>query len=190
MNAERWRCFVAVPLGEELRTDLVRSVDAWRRDPELAGLRWADPEAWHVTLAFMGGVEVSVAHAAANALVSVAASRRPMTLATGGLGAFPSAGRARVLWYRVEDPGGELASLAAELTEALGLEPTDRFRPHVTLARARREAVSVRGWLESVVAPGGALDVRDVRLVRSHLGGGPARYETLTTAPLGVPARV
>jgi RNA 2',3'-cyclic 3'-phosphodiesterase len=150
---ERWRCFVAVQLGGTLRADLARSVDAWQRDPELVGLRWADPAAWHVTLAFLGGIAAADIAAVETALKEVAGAAVAMTLRTGGLGAFPSAGRARVLWYRVDDTDGELAELAAAVSWALGLEPADRFQPHVTLARARREPVALRAWLGSAVAP-------------------------------------
>lgn len=190
MTSEQWRCFVAVQLGGKLRADLARSVDAWQADPTVAGLRWTDPAAWHVTLAFLGGIEVATVVAVASTLNQVARAARATMLRTGGLGAFPSAGRARVVWYRVDDPDGELAELATVVSSALGLEPVDRFRPHVTLARAKREPVSLRAWLESAAAPTGRVRVSELCLMRSHLGRGPARYETLSIAPLGVPARV
>ena len=78
--------------------------------------------------------------------------------ATGGLGAFPSPGSARVLWYGVADPDGRLAALAGDLTGALGLDGRGPFRPHVTLARARREPVDLRRWLGAAAsAPEGVL---------------------------------
>jgi 2'-5' RNA ligase len=56
----------------------------------------------------------------------------------------------------------------------------------VTLARARRRAIDLRGWVEdaSASAPDGSIDVRAVDLMRSHLGDGPARYERLVSVEL------
>ena len=59
MSDERWRCFVAVPIGEALRRDLAAAVEGWRIRPDLAGLRWTEPQSWHVTLAFLGPIEAS-----------------------------------------------------------------------------------------------------------------------------------
>jgi RNA 2',3'-cyclic 3'-phosphodiesterase len=185
---ETWRCFVAVPLGDELRLALRASVEGWRDEPDVAGLRWTDPDSWHVTLAFLGSVDADRIDGIVAALREVAAAQRPMRLATGGLGAFPSAGRARVVWYGVADPDGRLAGLARDVRGATGVEGSP-FRGHVTLARARRQSVSVRD-LVARASPTGTLAVDHVALMRSHLGRGPARYEALADVELGVTARV
>ena len=187
MNAGRWRCFVAVPLGEHVRSDLADAVAGWRQRPDLAELRWTDAGSWHVTMAFLGSIEPAELDHVIAAVTEAATSHEPMRLATGGLGAFPSPGRARVAWYGVADPDRQLRSLAADLAEGLGLDPADRFRAHVTLARAKRAPMDLRAWLaeESASAPAGELTVDHVELMRSHLGRGPARYETLATIKLG-----
>ena len=63
-----------------------------------------------------------------------------------------------------------------------------RFRPHVTLARARdRHGAAVPSLpVESLQTS--EVPVRGVALMRSHLGHGPARYEPLGTVPLAVAA--
>ena len=188
MSDERWRCFVAVPIGEELRADLKAAVDPWR---DLGGLRWTDPVGWHVTLAFLGSVDVDRVPRLAGSLAPVAERHAPISLATGGFGAFPSPRHARVAWYGVEDADGRIERLAADVALALGLEAPRRFRPHMTLARARRQPVDLRSWLASASAPEGRLAVDRMELMRSHTGRGLARYETLATIALGgVPARV
>ncbi len=186
--SERWRCFVAVAIGEELRDALRTAVDGSRDDPELAGLRWTDPESWHLTLAFLGSVEADQVGALGATLREVANAHAPMRLTTGGLGAFPSAGRARVAWYGVADPERRLAALARDVRKALDVEGSE-FRAHITLARARREPVSVRALVERL-SPAGIIEVDRVDLMRSHLGRSPARYERLDSARLGVTARV
>jgi hypothetical protein len=61
-----------------------------------------------------------------------------------------------------------------DIAAALGAE---KFRGHLTLSRhATRDLAG---------APFSASwDVREIALIRSHLGAGPARYETIATATL------
>lgn len=187
---ERWRCFVAVPLGDELRARLAAELPSWRDVPDLDGLRWADPEGWHVTLAFLGATDPADVPELTASLEAALRGREASRHVTGGLGGFPSASRARVAWYGVSDPERRLRSLADAVRLALGGDATSPFRAHVTLARARSAPVDLRGWVRDAYPPTGLLDVADVRLMRSHLGGGPARYETLASVALREHARV
>ena len=184
--SERWRCFVAVPVGDELQASLGVAIATWREDPRTDGLRWVGPEALHLTLAFLGSVEPEAVAGITDRVERASARHAPMTRTTGRLGAFARPGSARVLWYGVHDTDGALGTLATDLDEALGLGQTEPYRPHVTLARARRRSVDLRGWIEaaSATAPEGTLGVQTLHLMRSHLGRGPARYENLATFPL------
>src|SRR5262249_61451644 len=69
-----------------------------------------------------------------------AARPRARPPGAGGLGAFPAARIARVIWAGVVD-GASLAALASDVEAALstlGFSPEARaFRPHVTLGRVR-----------------------------------------------------
>jgi 2'-5' RNA ligase len=189
MSDERWRCFVAVPTPARLRAALAEASTSWRSRPDLAGLRWAEPASWHLTLAFLGATDPDRVPAITAALAQAAAQHRPWRAATGGLGGFPSAARARVAWYGVADPDRALARLSAAIRAVVEIDQPAHFRQHITLARARREPVDLRAWIAEGGAPAGHLPVYRVQLMRSHLGRGPARYETLATATLGGPPR-
>lgn len=186
MKPERWRCFVAVPLGDQLRRELAASVDSWRSRADLEGLRWTDPDGWHVTLAFLGSVDPAETNSIAAAVGEVAATHDGIRLRTGGVGAFPSAGHARVAWYGVHDVDRTLRGVANDLRGRLAIEAGGPFRAHVTLARARGQPVDLRGWIGEASAPEGELHVDHLDLMRSHLGRGPARYEVLASAPMRV----
>jgi 2'-5' RNA ligase len=190
MTDERLRLFVAVPIGVELRDALSAAVGGWRNEEELAGLRWADPEAWHVTLAFLGSTEASAVPGLLDRLAPVAEAHGATIATTGGLGAFPTPARARIAWYGIGDVEGRIARLADDVGAALGMDTSRPLRPHLTLARVRRQPVDLRPWLASASAPEGELVAERIDLMRSHLGRGPARYETLATMKLGVPAGV
>jgi 2'-5' RNA ligase len=192
MTGERWRCFVAVPIGESLRAGLRAAVDPWREDPALTSMRWTAPEGWHLTLAFLGAIDAESVPELVERLETVAAAHPPSRSATGGLGAFPTPARARVAWYGVEDGERRLARLASAVAVALALDVDGSrpLRPHLTLARARRQPVDLRPWLASASAPAGVLVTDRIELMRSHTGRGPARYETLAAMNLGVPTGV
>lgn len=181
---ERWRLFVAVPAPDVLRSSLADAVAGLRRLPGVdASWRWTTADGWHVTLAFLGWTAASRVPALTDALRSTLVGAAPFTVATGGLGAFPSPRAARVIWYGIHDPERRLRSLAEAIRDGLEAEPGP-FRGHLTLARARDRNGADGAPLLSPPAPNGVLPVDDVVLYRSHLGRGPARYEALERVAL------
>ena len=187
MNPERWRLFVAVELDDNLRRRVADAIAAWKLDPRTDGLRWVEPDALHLTLAFLGATAPGRVGEIEAAMRGVAPDHVPFTRSTGRLGAFSRPGSARVVWYAVDDADGQLASLARGLRAALDLDDAAPWRAHITVARARRRSVDVRGWIEeaSAESPTGLLAVSAMSLVRSHVGSGPARYERLVSVSLG-----
>lgn len=176
------RLFVALELPDAVRAQLAEfGRAAAERDD---ALRAVAEEAMHLTLAFVGHRpedDVDAARAAVRAVQGVApalALAEPLWLAPR---------RPHVLTVGLEDRAGTLAALRAEVVEglsgALAWEPEGRpFRPHVTVARVRRGArPRTRDLLD---APQAGFAGAAVVLYRSHLGGGPARYEVLEELPL------
>jgi 2'-5' RNA ligase len=154
----------------------------------LPGARWAPVENQHVTLKFLGSTPADALPDVLAALESSAASHRPSDVALGGLGAFPSARRARVLWARVDDPSSLLTSLAGALDAnlaPLGYRIEKRpFTPHLTLARFREPArvdgiVSGFDW-----NPPEPWTVQTIELYLSRLSPRGATYEPVTSVAL------
>ena len=138
--------------------------------PELVGVRWTGRTQWHVTLRFLGDADESVV---SRALDGVAA---PVVEAHVGPG-VQRLGRG-VLCLPVSGLD-DVAAAVIDATRSIGRPPDHRdFRGHLTIAH-------VNGRVPPVSA---AIDCRwtvaTFALVRSHLGGGPARYETVATWPL------
>ncbi len=183
------RLFVAVPLPEPVRADLDRFLAPRREAP--GGPRWADPEQWHLTLAFMASVEPWRADRLTERLADVAGRHPRLPLALAGGGAFPDAGAARVLWAGVADPVNGLGRLAASVRGACndeGARPGGpRFHPHVTLARFGRPADATR-WLRVLATYAGpAWTATRLTLVESHLaqgGGHRPRHVEVAAHPL------
>lgn len=139
------RLFVAVNVDPVLRPAVEavrrRLLEAWPKGRDL--VKWVEPHNLHLTLKFLGEVDGSTAERAAEALRAVEASPS-FVLQLVGLGAFPRARGARVLWVGVGEGAQELTRLAARVDQVLrelGFPPEDRpFSPHLTLGRLRTPA--------------------------------------------------
>ena len=188
------RLFVAIAPPPAVLDELDTLAEPLRADrPDL---RWTGREAWHVTLAFLGQVD-QAAVARLLPRLERAARRHPrFRLAFCGAGAFPSAGRANVLWSGLSGDRGALARLAESViagASRAGAPPPDkgrRFQPHLTLARCRMPA----DVTELVAALGGfegqPWTADRVHLVRSRLGATEQpRYSSLGSWPLRAAAR-
>jgi 2'-5' RNA ligase len=181
---ERWRCFVAVPISDELRALLADYVAEMRQLPGADSWRWTDADGWHITLAFLGSISPASVPEIAAKLREVAARHSPFTVETGDLGAFPSWPRARVLWSGVHDPARRFEALAHQVRLELELDEEEAPpRSHVTLARARSgggrfPAPGLPVPFED--APALRLLVDRLDLYRTHQDSGGSRYEILS----------
>jgi len=156
------------------------------RDPEL---RWVPSHQWHVTLVFCGEVaETSVADLVER-LRRAAARTAVFPLRLTGGGTFPTQpARARTLWAGLDGDVATLSRLAERCAAAArrsGITLEDRaFRPHLTLARARRGSVDVREHVARLSSyEGKPWRVATMRLVHSTLGN-VVRHETVAELPL------
>ena len=135
------RAFLAVPADPSWSAAAGELASRLRRD--LPRASWARPEAWHLTLKFLGEVSEDDAGRLAGELAPLAESLHAGSLPSGGALVLPPRGRPRVLaaGFAASDAGAALEELARRADEAaarLGVEPERRpFRPHVTLARLR-----------------------------------------------------
>jgi len=189
------RLFVAVNLPPEERR---RAWEASRalRTAHLP-VRWTAEASLHLTLRFLGEVDAERAGPIGEALAGAVRAARPFTLSLGGVGAFPSLTRPRVVWVGVErHPALELLANDVELAlMRLEFEPELRpFSPHLTLGRvqhgARPAAFKALPALAAGVAYEGTTVVESVDLMQSTLGAEGATYTVLRRAPLGAGGKV
>jgi 2'-5' RNA ligase len=110
-----------------------------------------------------------------------------------GAGAFPAERKPRALWLGMERGAAELGALADALDpalEPLGWPPDRRpYRPHLTVARLDSASIADGGAVADELRSAAAkwrtaFPVTGVALYRSHLGGGPPRYEPLVEVGL------
>lgn len=176
------RLFVAVPLPENVRSDLSSLCSG------VPGARWVAAENMHLTLRFIGEVGRGDADDIHQALGRI---RLPaFELAVAGVGCFESGHKIHTLWANVEK--NELLSRLREKVEAavvrVGLAPERRkFKAHVTLARFRKgSGTRVGAYIENHDRfRSGPFSVEYFTLFRSHLGSEGPHYEPLAEYPLG-----
>ncbi|MEZ5170107.1 MAG: RNA 2',3'-cyclic phosphodiesterase [Acidimicrobiia bacterium] len=128
------RAFVAIrPPGRVLDELETAANDLHAR---FAGARWLPRDTWHLTLRFLGRVDD--AEALAERLTALR-GHPTVTLRLGGVGAFPTSSRARVLWVGCSEGSAgftRLADLVERAVAPLGFGPPDHpARPHVSIAR-------------------------------------------------------
>jgi 2'-5' RNA ligase len=187
------RLFVSLAPPADVLDDLDAACAPFRRAH--GDLRWTHRAAWHVTLAFLAEVNELQLTRLTPRLERAARRHSGFSLCFAGAGAFPSAGRANVLWSGLAGDRRALADLAASAAAAArraGAPPPDagrKYRPHVTLARCRA-AVDVGPIVEALNGyEGQPWAAEEIFLIRSRLHEQP-RYETLGTWKLrpAVPA--
>lgn len=198
-----WRLFLAVPLPLDVQALLADQIS------ELSSLdwpvRWVQPDMAHLTLRFLGESDREHAELLRMALPRVVNAEPAFDLRTAALGVFPNFRHPRVLWLGLHGPAHRLERLVAQVDATvadLGFGERDEvYHPHITLGRVRNqssETVRLRDLPEvikarfvnaetgaAVAPPSVPVPVRELQLVRSHLGRGGARYEVVASFSLG-----
>jgi 2'-5' RNA ligase len=177
------RAFVAVFPPLEVRQEALAVA---RRLPLGDRVRWIRPENVHLTLKFLGDVREEALDSICAALGEACAGYAPFDVGLMGLGAFPSARRARILWAGTSMGSDRLRSVAADVDAALvplGFESEKRpYTPHMTLGRVRGRPASLD--LPSD-AEGPGFRVEHVELMKSTLTQEGPIYKSLKAFVLG-----
>jgi 2'-5' RNA ligase len=143
--SETLRLFIAL----ELPPDVVAALRDMQHRLQRSGahpVKWVAPDAFHLTLQFLGAVATAQVPALCAALRPLqqapAHSSSHMQLAVTG--AFPNLRRPQTLWVGVGGATAQLAQLAHQVGQALvplGFAPDTRpFRAHLTIGRVRQHA--------------------------------------------------
>ncbi|MFE9258853.1 RNA 2',3'-cyclic phosphodiesterase [Streptomyces sp. NPDC006879] len=175
------RVFIALAPPDDAKKELATALrSAYDTYP---CLRWNRIEDWHITLVFLGELPVTVVPHLLPPLARLAANRRPVELTLRGGGHFDG----RVLWSGVDGDLEGLHRLAADVRSVArecGIAFEDRpLRPHLTLARARRDdpfsVVRLAADLDGFTGRSWASE--RLHLVGSNIGRGPGpiRYRDI-----------
>lgn len=184
------RTFVAIPIDRECTRPIGRLVEGLRVD--FPGIRWPDPSTLHITLVFLGDVEVPTLPDICGAVEEAVANSAAFVTRVQGVGAFPSLRRARTVWIGFGDGADRIVSLQQSVEAGLiplGHRPEQReFRPHVTIGRPKprfRDHARLADRLSPLAdwSPG-ELSVREVQVLTSQLSPRGPKYDLVGRIPL------
>jgi 2'-5' RNA ligase len=190
MSAERLRLFVAMDISGDARELLSETIESFRH--RIEGARWVKAQNLHMTLKFIGDYGEEGMERLSNEIRATAERCRAFRAALGGCGAFPSPGKARVLWVGMHEGGEEAGAVARKLDsrlEKVGIKRENRpFRGHLTLARMKRPG-DCAAYLEDMGDRLEGLrdmvfDVGEIVLYRSVLSPQGPTYTALERAGL------
>ena len=177
--------FLAVDLNDSERHALSAALSEASPGHPIPGRR--PPERnWHITLRFIGDCTDAdadrIIHEVARDMVAT-----PGRVFVSGLGAFPRASKATVLYGSIDDDEGLLGYLAGVCETAVrdvGFDPEERpFVPHVTLSRLRPQS-DVRRLIDAFAPFRVPVKVSAITLLRSTPARSGITYTPLHTITL------
>lgn len=189
--AEQVRTFIAIDLPDEIRhkaDDLIADLQS-----APAKVKWVESENLHITLKFLGDVDLREVHRVCNAVTAAVAELEPFTVELTGVGAFPDVKRPRTVWVGVtegiEDIRKLHQSVETKLAELKFRKERRQYHPHLTVGRVRRGSGGLKELAERLVQcgemPFGTLPVQELLVISSRLEPDGPVYEVLSRAPLG-----
>ncbi len=147
----------------------------------VGGARWIDPESFHITIRFIGDIDVGLGREVALALDRM--ELKPFNISLKRIDVFGGNKPHSIIAHVEESPElRRLQQSQERICQSLGLEPEPRkFIPHVTLARLRDpDPRALRNFIEShALYRSGTIRVDRFVLFSSRplRGGGPYAVE-------------
>ena len=132
------RCFIAIEIPKPVQA-LLKPVQT-RLQSEIPKVSWTKSGNFHLTLKFLGDVHSEAIGPVSEAVENVAATQTPFSIEFGGIGAFPTLARPRVIWVGIKHGAATVLHLAKAVNlelKPLGFPADNRFHPHLTLGRLR-----------------------------------------------------
>ncbi|WP_372998860.1 RNA 2',3'-cyclic phosphodiesterase [Marinobacter sp.] len=174
------RLFFGLELPSEIKDRLLKIRSA------VPGAKWQSAEQLHITLLFLGTVSQENLDALAGSARDI--KSEPFLLDVAGVGCFGQPQRPKNLWAGVQ-PEAPVAALNKRLgarMEKFGFCAESRvFRPHITLARFKRQAGSVEPLLVEYGDSGfGQFQVTEFVLFESNPGPAGSVYSVIDRFPL------
>lgn len=182
------RFFLGLSFSPQQINELQNQLSLLRKS--IRRVRWIRPENIHMTLHFFGNMPLEALSEIKEASVQISRCCKPIELALSGIGCFPKASVARILWAGVKGDTAEMSAFHTHLEEklkTLGFPLEERpFTPHVTLGRAEKnspmEFLQKPEKLSALISTGSAL-LDKMILFQSHLTSSGVRYEKIEKFP-------
>jgi 2'-5' RNA ligase len=187
----RVRTFIALDPGKAIRDRIVALQETLARTA--AEVKWVEPDNLHVTLLFLGEVDMLDVPPLCQAVADAAQNQPAFAMTVETVGCFPNARRPRILWVGVGEGTQEVVALHDALEPpllALGCYRREerQYTPHITLGRVKSDRPTDK--LTTALSrhadwQGGETTVREVHVMGSELTPQGPVYTVLSRAKLG-----
>jgi RNA 2',3'-cyclic 3'-phosphodiesterase len=186
----RIRTFIAVDIGDALRQRTAQLQQKLARAaPEV---KWVEASNMHVTLLFLGEVNELDLVPICRILKEQTSGFPSFTLDIGGLGAFPTVRRPKILWAGIQEGADDLKQLHQRLEQPLMelgcYRREDRaYSPHLTLGRLTEDD-RAEAWgpiiAEHADWHGGSVQIDKILVMSSELRRSGPAYTVIGRAHL------
>ncbi|MBN2240018.1 MAG: RNA 2',3'-cyclic phosphodiesterase [Dehalococcoidales bacterium] len=190
---EKIRTFIAIEIPEGVKAQL-DSIISSLQSKSTASVKWVETGNIHLTLKFLGDIDVSLVGPVTEVLKEASKAVTPFMLEMNKLGVFPNPKRPRVAWAGLDGDIKQLNRLQQSIEsdlESLGFERENRkFSPHLTIARVRDKASTVDqerfgNLITASVIEKKAFTVDSVNLMKSQLTRQGPIYTQLASIIIG-----
>lgn len=140
------RIFIALNLPENIREEIQGISNKLAQKYE--GIKWTDKECYHITLHFLGNLNLDKTDQVKMALQSLAGRFSDLEFVLENIGAFPGLTRARIIFLACRQTNGnfiiKLQQLIGEKMIALNINVDERsWQPHITLGRVKYGTMNI-----------------------------------------------
>jgi 2'-5' RNA ligase len=156
-----------------------------------ADVKWVPPGNVHLTLKFLGSTDEALVPKIRESLMNKLSHYKVFYIKIAGIGCFPSEKRPRVIWIGMED-SEVLSKIQRDIDAEImhfGFVPENRpFSPHLTIGRVRspkRVPDLMKRLTEFREVDFGAIEVKNIHVMKSELRQAGAEYSSLAEIPLG-----
>lgn len=184
------RTFIAIELPQAVTHRAGQLID--KLNVTSAKVKWVAPHNMHLTLQFLGDVDVRKIPDVCQAVQTAVEPLEPFELQCLGAGAFPNAHRPRTVWLGAGGGEERAVQLHDEIEAGLAKlgfrSERRRFTPHLTIGRVRHSASGIRELGELIEKnaqfDAGTFRVDEVLVISSRLERTGPVYEPLGRARL------
>ena len=138
------RTFIAVDFPNQV-IEKINKLQKSLNSSALPIVRWTKPENLHLTLKFLGEIELARIQIIENIFDKIADEIEPFHLNLEGIGAFPNWGHPLIVWIGIEK-SEPLYLLAKEIEKSMAVLGCQReikpFSPHLTIGRIKENISS------------------------------------------------
>lgn len=188
-SKEALRSFIAVELPNEIHDSLQKLQNNLK--DSMPDVRWVKYGNIHLTLKFLGDVEVSKIEKISKSIQYVADEFSPFTMSLAHIGAFPNFRKPSIIWTGVEEGAEKIIEIVEQIEssmEKLGFAREKRpFKPHLTIGRIRElkhPTIMAKSLENNEIGEIGKFMVEKLSLIKSQLDPSGSIYTTLSEALL------